>query len=567
MNIDLTCVPFSRFGSYLAISMVPEGPGRPAGLYLRSIHGGARRPELLRIEMIRNGKAVDYRLQATPSQVALAGDAGRVRFCLHRPEELRIRGEGAGLRLSMPRPVSGDFALPGPGGRWQIDSTSSRTKLMLTALRGRLEMDAPWKTTHCQHIVAELVPDGEGILEAGAEEFSSGWCGRPLETAFDECVRAVQHEYEKFVSSVPATPRSYAGSRELAGYVNWSSVVAPRGALRRHTMLMSKNGSTSCWGWDHCFNALALARKQPALAWDQMMTVFDQQDADGCLPHAVNDAGAADQFAKPPIHGWTLQRLMQQTDFVDPDRLEELYEPLSAWTDWWLTFRDYDADGIPQYNHGSDSGWDNATIFDEGCPVESPDLTALLVYQMHVLAEVAQRLQRGRDQKLWQMRAYELFARLMDHSWRGDRFAALCNDSHTEPAPGDSLLPYMPILLGEKLPRKVRKALVGGLRTSGRFFTSHGMATESPRSSRYETDGQWRGPIWAPATYLLCDGLRRSGQQGLAGEIARRFCKMCRQSGFAANFDAETGQPVRAGAHAWTASVFLLLANEFLVKK
>jgi len=47
ISLDLTRVPFSRFGSYMAFSMVkgkqarPEEPKLPAGLYFRTIRGNA----------------------------------------------------------------------------------------------------------------------------------------------------------------------------------------------------------------------------------------------------------------------------------------------------------------------------------------------------------------------------------------------------------------------------------------------------------------------------------------------------------------------------------------------
>ena len=37
------------------------------------------------------------------------------------------------------------------------------------------------------------------------------------------------------------------------------------------------------------------------------------------------------------------------------------------------------------------------------------------------------------------------------------------------------------------------------------FLTENGLATEMPKSNKYESNGYWRGPIWAPTTYLLVD--------------------------------------------------------------
>ncbi|WP_423739437.1 MGH1-like glycoside hydrolase domain-containing protein [Cryobacterium zongtaii] len=81
-------------------------------------------------------------------------------------------------------------------------------------------------------------------------------------------------------------------------------------------------------------------------------------------------------------------------------------------------------------------------------------------------------------------------------------------------------------------------------------------------SAEYEADGYWRGPIWAPSTAIIEDGLRRAGQVGLADLISERFRGLCERSGFAENFDALTGEGLRDRAYTWTASCYLTLARE-----
>jgi putative isomerase len=81
---------------------------------------------------------------------------------------------------------------------------------------------------------------------------------------------------------------------------------------------------------------------------------------------------------------------------------------------------------------------------------------------------------------------------------------------------------------------------------------------------QYEADGYWRGPIWAPSTHLLVDGLLACGERSLALEISRRFCDMAQHSGMAENYNALTGESLRDRAYTWTASVFLLLGHLLL---
>jgi glycogen debranching enzyme len=109
--------------------------------------------------------------------------------------------------------------------------------------------------------------------------------------------------------------------------------------------------------------------------------------------------------------------------------------------------------------------------------------------------------------------------------------------------------------------------MVDGLTRENRFFTKHGLATESISSPLYQADGYWRGPIWAPASMIFTEGLAACGETELAKELSRRFCDMAQKSLFAENFDAKTGEPLRDRPYTWTSSIFLLLANEYLMGK
>jgi glycogen debranching enzyme len=63
---------------------------------------------------------------------------------------------------------------------------------------------------------------------------------------------------------------------------------------------------------------------------------------------------------------------------------------------------------------------------------------------------------------------------------------------------------------------------------------------------------------------IIVDGLLRGGREQLARDIARRFCSMVARSGMAENFDALSGDGLRDRAYTWTASVFLVLASEYV---
>lgn len=147
---------------------------------------------------------------------------------------------------------------------------------------------------------------------------------------------------------------------------------------------------------------------------------------------------------------------------------------------------------------------------------------------------------------------------MLTQLWDGTRFVSRGVTTGTV-RHSAGLLDLMPVVLGEHLPRDVFDRLCTGV---AEHLTSVGLATELPTSPYYEADGYWRGPVWAPATILIEDGLRRGDAAELADRVGARFRATCEKSGFAENFDALTGQGLRDRAYTWTASAYLILAGD-----
>lgn len=581
MNIDLRNVPFSRNGSYLAFSILsPAGDApdsektqseRPAGLYLRSVHGNSQavQPDgrMALIEPIVDGRPIPYEIRVEPSGIDLLTVRGTLSLCIAEPYVIRMRGEGVGLRMAFDAHL-GDYAIPSANRSFQINSARFLTHLMLTPLMGSWQVDAPWNGAGADRLVVELLPDEDGeVCEGAVEEFISVWRPRSYDETFEECRVTLEDDFKQFLRQMPGfspkLPGGYAETRRLAAFVNWSAIVEPQGHFLRPAMLMSKNWMNSVWSWDHCFNAMALTYHKQVMAWDQLMLMFDMQDDFGGLPDYYNDRSVHWNFSKPPIHGWVLGWMMERTRFIRSDQIRQIYGPLCRWTEWWFHYRDDDRDGIPQYHHGNDSGWDNATPFKAGVPLESPDLCAFLILQMETLAKLAAKIGHHEEAESWQRRSEELLNKMLAHFWQGDHFAAMRSGDHLL-ADTDSLFLYLPLILGKRLPLAVRHDMITGLMRPGRFLTDYGLATESLNSPEFDPDGYWRGPVWAPAVLILVEGLAACGETEMARDLARRFCDTVIRSGFAENFDPTTGEGLRDRAYTWTSSIFLVLAREYL---
>jgi putative isomerase len=555
--LDLSTIPWSRFGSYMAISELPEH-----GLCLRSVRGPGLTPwqVTFALEVRAGAETIPYRTTAEPALLHLQTADGAVDCCFPEADVLRIRCTRTALRLTR-LPSGYDFALQQTNGDWTITICGDfETKYRLVLLSGKLSVTAPWTGLRCSSLVFELEPDpATGCGELALEEVGSPAVAHRHTTSFADCLAQTELEWQRWLAATLPIPPPFTAARTLAAYLTWSCVVAPAGQVTRPAMYMSKNNMASIWSWDNCFNALALAPSHPALAWDQLMIMVDHQASDGAFPDLLNDVLLSRSFCKPPIYGWTIQKLLALPGGLTIEQIQEMYEPLCRNTLWWLS-PCASGSGLPAYDHGNDSGWDNSTLFLLPPPLESPDLAAFLVLQLETLAELAQRLERSEEAAQWQVRAASLLTRLLDRFWRHDHFVALRAGDLVSP-PGDSLQLFLPLILGMRLPPSVRRHLVTGLQAPGRFLTPFGLATESAQSPYYQPDGYWRGPIWGAPMLMLIDGLHAIGEQPFAQELARRFCTLCAQSGMAENYDALTGAPLRDRAFTWTSSLFLLLAH------
>ena len=573
--VDVGRGAWSVAGGHLAVTTMVERsdhPGRDLelrpGVHLCDVSGRRlwRPTAIFRLEAVEGADVVPLEVVvADAGQLRLRGGATDLVLAWDGPSTLRVRaggGDGIVLVETVDDPFDSAVAVPVGESSWRL-AMGEDAHVAFDVVVGTAEVDGPRVRTgvdasQSRRVVRVTPVDGQLdvalTLYEGAPASRDGW--RPIE----RCVEEVDESFAAWRAAFPPVPDRFEQAATHAAYVLWSSIAGPRGLLRRPAVLMSKNWMNAVWSWDHAVNAVGLAVAHPRLAWDQWHLPFDHQDPAGALPDLVHDAGWMRGFVKPPVHGWAARRLLAVAP-LERDELVTVHDRLAAWTRWWLDTRDLDGDGLCEYLHGCDSGQDNSTAFDAGFPATAPDLAAYLVVQQDVLAELAAHLGDDHGAAAWRAGSDRMLDRMLDRLWDGRRFVVRCGRDGVVAPASRSVIGVLPLLLGARLPDEVRHALVDGLRTS-RLLTDHGVATESIDAQGYEPDGYWRGPVWAPTTLLVVDGLRGCGEAALARGVAARFVRTCVTSGFAENFEATTGRPLRDPTYTWTASAFWTLLTD-----
>lgn len=569
-KIDISHIPFSRYGAYAAIAAVPANEERTSFKELILLYAKLRGDESPIFSLkIGTDKPQEFSCSADPGCVTVKTNDGCATLYIRDDDTIII--ESNGLDFHIDSHHRGTYGTEYGENRYSliVNPYSLYATVYILEGEGTLIADPNSKRVIKRDMDFRCV-NGKSCIGITMTLKQPKDLPTPVIPSKD--IADIKNEWCRFANQMEdlkSIDEKTDAFTLLTWYNLWSSFVRADDIYYRDSMLMSKKGMSSLWSWDHCFNALAIARckdrefaKQKA--FDQFAAPFWLQTEKGVLPDMWNpDNITRWGTTKPPVHGWCFSRLMDYFDFDDTE-LKTVYGWLEKWTSWWLNCSDTDNDGIPDYPQGCDSGWDNSTLFDLGFYCETPDLPAYLIMQMNTLARISRKLNDEATAISWDKKAKEMLDRFIAHSYNGERFIPKLSISHKCQENPTSLLSLMPIVLGDLLPKDIFDKLVVILKRD--FITDNGLATEMPTSLEYNPDGYWRGPIWAPSTYLIVDGLRRGGYPQLAKEIAEKYCNMsCNKAkGNYENFDALSGIGRRAPGYTWSASVYMILRGEYL---
>lgn len=551
---DLRHTFFSRKGTWMALHPT-EKPGVLRAYFSRM---NDSRGNWLDLAFLPGGSARPLALRAEADAITLsAGGAEAARAVAYIAGPLDTVVDARDMDLDLASVKKGlDLAALKAAGPRTWETACEGWTLRVELLEGRAE--APTATGW------RLKPEA-GRLRVALRLYR-GQAPAPIRVDPERDRAAIRADWQAWRARMPKVAPERQGEAEAAWWDLWSLHTPVDTIFPTEAVLVSKVDMNAVWPWDHCFATLGLGLTDLPAALDQFWVPFANQKADGQLPDQMLPEDVFWGCTKPPIHGWTLDRLMERHR-LSRAQVEKLYPALVRWTEFWFTVRDTDRNGIPAFGGGHsgwDSGWDNATVLpDPKADYETPELQAYLVLQMHTLGRLAEQLGKEGEARTWHARAEAHQQRLRKEFWNGHTFTVRQVGGPAPDPDPTSLLPLMPLVLGERLDRDIFDTLAK--RLEARFLTPVGPATEDPRSPHYRPDGYWRGPVWAPSTLLLADGLRRGGRPDLAREIARRFCDtVARAGGRYENYDSLTGQGLRGKGFAWTAGVQLVFLADYL---
>lgn len=383
----------------------------------------------------------------------------------------------------------------------------------------------------------------------------------------DQAIADAAQRWHAWFAAAPPVLTQYQPQYYYAWWVMRAGLISTRFYTTREAMTPSKNFYVGVWQWDAYFHALAYRHVETRLAQDQLRLLLDHQREDGMIPDAIHDEGVVTRLnypveadvTKPPLLAWAAWKLYEHT----PDRefLEEIYEPVVRWNRWWFDKNDTDGNGLCEYQHPYSSGLDDSPLWDQGMPVESPDLNTYLFLQQEALGKIARTIGLEDDERMWQARAEDIEQRIIGKMWNDAAGLFLARRNGT-PIPVRTPFSLLPLMTA-KLPARISERLVAHLTDPHEFWTRYPIPSVALNDPQYNPEQMWRGPSWVNVNYLLVEGLSRSGYPELARELRQRTLDMiASRDDIYEYYHPETGAnpPGAASIFGWSSAIFIDLA-------
>lgn len=327
--------------------------------------------------------------------------------------------------------------------------------------------------------------------------------------------------------------------------------------------------------WDSFFLGWLMMPDAPEFARNCVREVFREMVNGEFVPNVVNGSGRSSLDRSQPCIGGLGVLAMHE---LNPNKqfLNDVFPPLLAWNRWWNRKR---KNRLGLLSPGSDpfeprvgdlaeylqpntlrgakleGGPDNAPMWDD-VPFDTTThlmsladvgLSALYALDCETLAILARELAENDTAHELETRSQE-YNKNLQKLWNASAgiFQNLRTDngdfiSRTSPTC------LYPLLTGCTTDEQVDAMLERHLLNENEYWGEWVIPSVPKSDSAYPEQHYWRGRIWAPLNFLVYLGLKRTGRDNAASELARRSTRIFEENwrerhGLFENFSAITGK-------------------------
>ncbi len=561
---------FSRAGAWMSLSIdnVKYGKGTLTLTTCRGnrTHGqSSEGSKLFTIYPTFDGKRIAFASQQIgPAEFVLHTRRGDIRFTWATVTRLMAEGD-PGMGLEWVRTAAPyESVRERKDGAWE-SIPQHANPLCFKGLEGSgfaFKDSWSWYSLNATNVDGFTSPGPDGRFTLAVDEFSYMVKVPEDYGTYAQGKADMLADWEAFRAKYPKLAEPYARKAEETAYTLWMMQLAPS-ELTPHWMMQMFPGVMASQ-WQQVQNGVSL-QDCTELSRNLLLAPLERQGADGQLADSYDDAQLETGGIKPPIYGWAIKNILSHHDMGKEwprEDLERLYEGAGKWAMWFMNCRDDDGDGLPGFDNGAECGFDEVTAFWEGKSMATPDLCAFEVLNFEAQGDLAKIL--GKPQAEidgWYQKSKDLLKLMLEKMWNGEHFVCLKQYTH-EPVFSESILFYIPLILGSRLPADVLDKLTARLLRENRILSPYGIGSEDMTSDVFQMIGvkMGCGAISPPGQLYILTGLWEGGKKQEAKLIIDRYLGSLLEKGFPHFLDPISGDGGFPGG-SWCRTVFTILAR------
>lgn len=339
-------------------------------------------------------------------------------------------------------------------------------------------------------------------------------------------------------------------------------------------------GFYGVWSWDSWKQAAGIATFFPALAKDNIRSMFDYQDEHGMIADCIYADKSENNWrdTKPPLAAWGVWEVFCHSG--DTAFVQEMLPRLVRYHEWWYKHRDHDGNGLCEYGSTDgtriaaawESGMDNAVRFDSAVMLanhagawslnqESVDLNAYLYAEKQYLSKLCavagvENTYAATAKTLQQL----IGDRFYDAQAGFFRDRMLRSPAHV---PVDGPEGWIPLWAGLATPVQA-EAVQRKMADTSCFNTYIPLPTLSYAHPAFDPgDGYWRGPVWLDQFTFGTEGLRKYGYRTLAAALEAKLLNgaegLLQDQPVYENYHPLSGKGLNARNFSWSAAHLLMI--------
>ena len=366
---------------------------------------------------------------------------------------------------------------------------------------------------------------------------------------------------------------------------NWRT---PAGDILHDGCYPSYCGFFGVWSWDSWKHASATALFNPELAKNEIRCLFDYQAENGMIPDYVSRFKERINWrdTKPPLAAWAVMNVYENTG--DKAFVEEMFDKLYKYHQWWYTDRDHDKNGVCEYGSTDgtliaaawESGMDNGVRFDEAEMLKNEPENAWSMNQENICLNSFLYAEKGYLAKMAQMLGKNELADKLTQEAKAlkehiqtkmfDPETGFFYDTRIGTGEFIKVMGaecWLPLWAGIATPEQARQVLDKMLDPT-KFNSTVPLGTLEISHLRFRpTRGYWSGPFWIDQVYFGVMGLRKYGFDKEADMFVRKYIAnaqgLLTDGPIHENYNPLTGETLNCPNFGWSSAVTLrMLLNQ-----